>query len=279
MKTVSTAKFKKAQRAVLEGRALWHVFPELVSLVTSLPLTDSHPLLSRRAEKKILCLVISSDKGLCGAFNSNLFMEAESFLEEKEKEKEVQLLLIGKKAIHHFSKYSLPVDRSYEKEIHDFTEDDLDSLAQHLIQLFVLNRTDAVYAVYNEFKSILAPKISIHQILPIIPDEVIMACDIPVRTRLQSELESPPTVLGQAPDLMPILKTLLPFHVKEQIRHIYFESVAAEHAARMMAMDNASKNAGELIDDLTLVLNKIRQSMITKELLEIMTAVEAIGKK
>jgi len=279
MKTVSSAKFKKAQKAVLEGRIMWHAFPEVVSLITSLPLPDFHPLLSKRTEKKILCLVISSDKGLCGAFNSNLFEESSTFLEEKKKDTEVKLLLIGKKAIHHFSKNSFPVDRSYEKEIHTFTDEDLDGLAQHLIQLFILNRMDAVYAIYNEFKSILSPKITVSQILPIIPEEVILSCEVPLRTRLQSKLTDPPIGLEWDPGIMPFLETLLPFYVKEQIRHVYFESVAAEHAARMIAMDNASNNAGELINELTLVLNKIRQAMITIELLEIMTAVEALEKK
>jgi F-type H+-transporting ATPase subunit gamma len=142
------------------------------------------------------------------------------------------------------------------------------------MRAFVLKKTDAVYVAYNEFKSILAPKLTITKLLPVEPSAVIEE---------KESLEQGSGLTAAPPDWEPgtvsFLATLLPHYVEDQIRHFFLESLAAEHAARMMAMDNATKNAEELIDDLTLVLNKIRQASITKELLEIISAVEALGIK
>lgn len=130
---------------------------------------------------------------------------------------------------------------------------------------YVLCKSDAVYIIYNEFKSILAPRVTVIKLLPLEPPD--------------SEGEPLSLVPDWDPDIPSLLKTLLPLYIEDQFRHFFQESTAAEHAARMMSMDNATKNAEELIDDLTLVLNKIRQASITKELLEIMSAVEALAEK
>ena len=130
---------------------------------------------------------------------------------------------------------------------------------------YILNQTDAVYVAYNEFKSILAPTVTVTKLLPLEPPET----DGAEGWRAQPDWEPGPTSL---------LNTLLPRFVEDQMCHSYYESIAAEHAARMMAMDNATNNAEELIGDLTLVMNKLRQASITKELLEIMSAVEALSK-
>lgn len=264
MKTVATAKFKKSQRIVLERRPCWHASPDFLSEIAFWTQRESHPLLMKREEKKIEGVVITSNKGLCGAFNSNLLIKALAFFEEKAGHSEVNLILMGKKAVNFFKKYPFAVDRAYAEEVQNLTPDDLKELAQFLMRLYVYSKTDAVYVGYNEFKSILAPQMTIAKLLPI----------------------NPPQTEGEDflyPDWEPkgnsILNTLLPVYVEKQIRHFFFESSAAEHAARMMAMDNATQNAEDLIDDLTLVLNKTRQASITKELLEIMTAVEALEKR
>ncbi len=264
MKTVATAKFKKAQRLVLEARPYWHGSPDLMARVVLWAERQGHPLLARREEKKVEGVVITSDKGLAGAFNSNLLAEALAFFEDKSKDSQVNLVLMGKKAVSFFRRHRFPADRVYGDEIHNLGEEDLKDLAQFLMRLYIFNKTDAVYVAYNEFKSILSPRISLVRLLPLTPSE-------------KEEKESLPPDWEPAP--APLLETLLPLYVEDQVRHFFFESQAAENAARMMAMDNATKNAEELIDDLTLVLNKIRQASITKELLEIMTAVEALAKK
>jgi F-type H+-transporting ATPase subunit gamma len=274
MKTVSTAKFQKAQRLVLESRPQWHDSPELVSEAASWAPHALHPLLAQREEKRVVGLVITSDKGLAGALNSNLLERAYSFFAEKAKTSDIRLILVGKKAVLFFKKTKHPVLRSYFGEVHKFTAEDCDELAQFLMELYVLNKTDAVYVAYNEFKSILAPRVIITKLLP-----VEFSRDVG-ETEGAGEMDRP---VAQRPDWDPgalsLIHFLLPHHVENQMAHFFCESSASEHAARMMAMDNATKNAEELIDDLTLVLNKIRQASITKELLEIMSAVEALAKK
>ncbi len=264
MKTVATAKFKKAQQFVLEGRPCWHESPHLMARVVFWAKKRGHPLLAQRDEKRVEGVVITSDKGLAGAFNSNLLSRAHAFFEEKAQDARVNLVLIGKKAVTFFKKSPFSIDRVHTEQIQKLSQEGLKDLAQFLMRLYVFSQTDAVYVVYNEFKSILSPKISITRLLPISSPE----------GRIGEEF--PP---DWEPGSVALLEALLPLYVESQIRHFFFESEAAEHAARMMAMDNATKNAEDLIDDLTLVMNKIRQASITKELLEIMTAVEALAKK
>jgi F-type H+-transporting ATPase subunit gamma len=266
MKTVSTAKFRKAQRTVQEGRPFWHIFPELMDRLAYWAAAGTHPLLARRDEKRIEVLVITSDKGLAGAYNSNLLAAADEFLAAKAKAGvAVRLVLIGKKAVNHYRRTAFPVDRRYADRTDRLGREELRDLAEGLMRDFTFQKTDAVYIVTNEFKSILAPRIMTHRVLPIAPaagDEVSAAW-----------------LPDWEPQAARLAAFVLPLYVEAQIHHAFHESQAAEQAARMMAMDNATKNAEELIDDLVLQLNKIRQAGITKELLEIMTAVEALTQK
>ena len=264
MKTVSTAKFKKAQRTVLEGRPQWHNLPGLLERISSWAGSQGSPLLERREERTVLVLVITSDKGLCGAFNSNLLARAHGFIKEKAANSEVSLVLVGKKAANFFKKLPYLIHRAYADKVEKLTLGDLKDIAHLLMRHYIFAKVDAVYAIHNEFKSILAPRISVSQILPF------------------ALLAKEKTVPSLPPDWEPesplLLGCLLPLYLETQVYHCFFESLAAEQAARMMAMENATKNADELISDLVLVLNKIRQASITKELLEIMTAVEAMAK-
>ncbi len=264
MKTVATAKFKKAQQFVLEGRPYWHGSPDLMAEVVLWAKRQGHPLLAQREEKRVEGVVVTSDKGLAGAFNSNLLTEAHAFFEKKARDARVNLVLIGKKAVTFFKKSPFSVDRVHTEQVQKLSREGLKDLAQFLMRLYVFSQTDAVYFVYNEFKSILSPRITITRLLPLTPPEG------------QEEEGLPP---DWEPGTFPLLEAFLPLYVESQVQHFFFESEAAEHAARMMAMDNATKNAEDLIGDLTLVMNKIRQASITKELLEIMTAVEALAKK
>ncbi len=265
MKTVSTAKLKKAQRPLMEARPYWHSYPDFLSETTSWADRLVHPLLMEREEKTVMVIVLASDKGLCGAFNSNLLEKARAFLEEKAKTADVRSILIGKKAEMFFRNRPYPADRVYSGNVEKLTREDLKELVGHLIQLYAFSQADAVYIVYNEFKSILAPRITVTKLLPI--------------ERAETEKFRDRLAMDWEPDLRPLLNTLLPRYVEIQVFHAFFESSAAEQAARMMAMDNATQNAEDLIEELTLVLNKVRQASITKELLEIMTAVEALAKR
>jgi F-type H+-transporting ATPase subunit gamma len=210
-------------------------------------------------------MVMTSDKGLAGAFNSNLLGQTFSFFKKKSEHTEVSLILMGKKAVTYFKKLSFPVRRVYPDQMDKLSTQDLKELAHFLMRLYILNEIDAVYVAYNEFKSILAPRITITKLLPLEPPE-----------KHEDKTLLPP---DWEPEALPLIGTLLPLYIEAQIRHFFFESSAAEHAARMMAMDNATRNADDLASDLMLILNKIRQASITKELLEIMTAVEALAKR
>jgi F-type H+-transporting ATPase subunit gamma len=265
MKTVSTAKFRKAQRTVQEARPFWHLFPELMSRLAYWASAGAHPLLLRRDEKMIEVIVVTSDKGLAGAYNSNLLAAAEAFIREKEKTAEVRLVLIGKKAVNFFRRHPHPIDRTFGDRTDRLGRPELRDLSEFLMRQYAFQKIDAVYIVTNEFKSILAPRIMTHKVLPLEPD-----------AGREASAALPP---DWEPGDRRLAAFLLPLYVESQIHHAFHESQAAEQAARMMAMDNATKNAEELIDDLVLQLNKIRQAGITKELLEIMTAVEALSQK
>lgn len=273
MKTVSTAKFRKAQRSVLEGRPFWHLFPELMAKLARWADPETHPLLPRRVERRAEVIVITSDKGLAGAFNSNLLAAAEAFLEGKRETVETRLVLIGKKAANFFKRHPHPIDRAYADRSDRLTREALKELAEFLMREYAFQRIDAIYIVHNEFKSILAPRILTTRVLPLEP----------VGGNGGGNGSGGMAAPGWPPDWEPgerrLASFVLPLYVESQILHAFHESQAAEQAARMMAMDNATKNAEELIDDLVLQLNKIRQAGITKELLEIMTAVEALRKK
>jgi F-type H+-transporting ATPase subunit gamma len=264
MKTVSMAKYKKAQRNVLESRPYWHVFPEIAARVASLAGAEGHPLLAWRKETKAEVVIVTSDKGLAGAFNANLLAEAQSFIREKLGTAAPGLVLVGKKAVNAFRRTRLRVDRAYAERTDKLGRDDVRELAGFLMRLYALHRADAVYLIYNEFRSIVAPRIVVDRLLPV---------SVP-----PADGGIPAAAPDWEPEAAALVAAVLPLYVESQVLHALGESQAAEQAARMMAMDNATKNAEDLVADLVLVLNKIRQATITKELLEIMTAVDALAK-
>jgi F-type H+-transporting ATPase subunit gamma len=265
MKTVASARLKKLQRVVLETRPYWHESPSFFLKVAQLDEGPLHPLLQVREEKKVLVVIITSDKGLCGAFNSNLLEKTWEFLAQKATASQLKLALVGKKAILFFKhRPDYPVVWSCSDHRQEETLQNLKELTQQFIEEFLLQQLDAVYVAFNEFKSILAPLITINRLLPIGEDIAGSSDEIPSLPPLWE------------PDAREILDKILPLYLETQMIHFYYESQAAEQAARMMAMENASSNAEDLISELTLVMNKIRQASITKELLEIMTAVEAL---
>jgi len=264
MKTVATARFKKFQRLVMEGRPFWHQEPPVLARLISWASAVESVYTERRPEKRILVAVVTADKGLCGAFNSNLLARAESFLAEKTRPGvKVELLLLGKKAVHFFKRHPFPLFLTVGEKVDRLPAQEIAKLAREIINLYLIYRIDSFYIIYNEFRSILAPQITILKLLPLAP--------APAGER--GELE---------PDWEPgaqwLVERLIPLYLERQLCHAVSESQAAEQAARMMAMENATRNAEDLISHLILVMNKIRQAAITKELLEIMTAVEALQK-
>lgn len=265
MKTVATARFKKVHRRVVERRPFWHSFPELASALSRESGLSRHPFLEVRPEKRIETIVITSDKGLCGAFNSNLLMAALSFLEQKKETAAIEVIPIGKKASAHFKRLKYPVGRSFSEGVDKKIAEISQELSSRLEYRFIFQQVDAIYVIYNEFRSIISPRITVSRLLPI-----AAAVDGDEAGSLHPDWE---------PEARRLIDYLLRFYLKYQIQHFLLESQAAEQASRMMAMENATRNAEELISDLVLLLNKIRQASITRELLEIQTAVEALKQQ
>lgn len=202
---------------------------------------------------------------MCGAFNSNLLATAMSFLEQKKEKAALEVVSIGRKASAHFKRLKYPVIRSYAEGVDKRVEEISRELSRHLGYRFVLEQVDAVYVIYNEFRSIIAPRITVTRLLPLAAEEAEISAG-----SLQPDWE---------PEADRIINYLLRFYLGYQLEHYLLESQSAEQASRMMAMENATKNAEELISDLVLLLNKIRQASITRELLEIQTAVEALKQQ
>lgn len=265
MKTVATARFKKAHRQVVERRPFWHTFPGLAIQLSQAYGRSLHPFLEVRPEKRIEVVVITSDKGLCGAFNSNLLNTAMAFLEQKKDRATLEVVTVGRKASAHFKRLRYPVIKSYAEGVDKRVEEISRELGSHLGYRFSFKQVDAVYLVYNEFRSIIAPRISLTRLLP-------LAAEV-------NEISAGPLRADWEPEADRIIDYLLRFYLRYQLEHYLLESQAAEQASRMMAMENATKNAEELISDLVLLLNKIRQASITRELLEIQTAVEALKQQ
>lgn len=265
MKMVAAARLRRAQERAIAARPYAKALREVLASVSSRVEKATHPLLAAREEKRVVLLVVAGDKGLAGAFNANINRTAGSVLSEKRSWESVTILPIGKKALDYWkrrrtaiAKKSYPgifarVDYARAKEIADF-----------LAVEFGEERLDAVYAVYNEFKSIIAQIVRVEKILPISKAETAIA---PAQGRVDFLYE---------PDPETILARLLPRHLEFVIFRILLESAAAEHGARMTAMDSASRNAGDMIDSLTLTYNRARQARITKELIEIVSGAAAL---
>ena len=263
MKTVATAKFKKAQRTVLEGRPHWHAAPALITRLARRAGEAAHPLLAAREERRLDVVVFTSDKGLCEVFNSNLLARTMDFAARKSAAATPRFFLFGKKAVNAFRRLPYPVEKAVSENTDKLSEAALRQAGRELVRRFLYLESDAVYLAHNEFKSVLAPQVAVVRLLPLGGEDVPMTGDADDR-------------LDWEPTALELMSSVLPRFVEDQVLHAYAESQAAEQAARMMAMDSASKNAEDLIARLTLLLNKARQAGITKELLEIMTAVEAL---
>lgn len=265
MKLVAAAKLRRAQNDILLMRPYAYKMHEMVSSLALRANPDLHPLLAKKEEHRVLLVVVTSDRGLCGAFNANILKRAEGFVKEKqEKGQEVSILTIGRKARDYFKhRAQYQVARTFVDFFIKRVEYDNAAMVAELVTAeFVQGKYDAVYVIYNEFKSAIRQDVTVERLLPIEPMEV---------------REGEPLVdFIYEPSPQEILEDLLPLHFKTQIYRVFLESYASEQGARMTAMDNATNNAEELIKNLTLQYNKARQAAITKELLEVVAGAEAL---
>jgi F-type H+-transporting ATPase subunit gamma len=273
MYLVAAAKMRRAQERIVTARPYAKKMLEVLSSLAARAGADRHPLLARRPEEKVIVVVISADKGLCGSFNTNILNRARAFLDGL-RDKQVQVDVIGKKARDWFKRRHYTVRRTEADLFRDLTPAKADAIAKDLAARFTDGECDAVYMVYNEFKSVLQQRVVVEPLLPIpraMFDEQAAAA-----RREESAQGPPPEDYIYEPDDATLFATLLPKHVMTQVFRALLESAAAEQGARMTAMDNATRNASEMIDALTLQMNKIRQASITKEILEVVSGAEAL---
>ncbi|MBI3597327.1 MAG: ATP synthase F1 subunit gamma [Nitrospirae bacterium] len=262
MKMVAAAKFKRAQDRILSARPYAQKMAAVLKGLSQGGNRDLHPLLRRRTARKVELLVITADRGLCGAFNANILRRAQEFIREKRAAGfEVGISVVGRKARDFFRRRGI-VPRQTWVQIFDRlsyahgTEIGKDIVAQYTDGTF-----DELHLLYNEFKSVMQQRVAIEKLLPIEPPETAEA------------------VGGDylyEPDETAVLERLLPKYIEVQVFRALLESAAGELGARMTAMDSASRNAGELIRKMTLVYNKTRQAVITKELMDIVGGAEAM---
>ncbi|MCE5309117.1 MAG: ATP synthase F1 subunit gamma [Acidobacteriales bacterium] len=262
MKMVAAARLRRAQERVIAARPYAGMFSKLLSNVAAAAARDerlaSHPLLAQRDEKRIQLILVTSDRGLAGAFNSNLIKAAVKFIDEHEGAR-VELELLGRKGRDFFRRREVTVTGEVIGLAAKVRYDDAAAVAKKVMERFSAGEIDSVYILYNEFKSVVSQKLTIERVLPL---------------SLPQGQEPPDYIYEQDP--MALLETLLPRYVEIAVYSALVESTAAEHAARMTAMDAATSNAAEVIDRLTLHMNRVRQSSITNEIIEVVSGAAAL---
>jgi len=263
LKMVSAAKLRRAQERVLGARPYARSLADMLSSVAvaaqGSESAQANPLLSRREEKTIQLVVFSSDRGQAGAFNANLLRMALGFVEEQ-KGKNLQVEAVGRKGRDFFRRRNITISGEHLGVSNKPEYTHAKVIAETLIDRYDKGEVDAVYLVVNEFKSVIATDLKLRKLLPIeLPEGGDAGHDY--------IFEEPPEV---------VLNMLLPKYVEVAIWQAILESTAAEHAARMTAMDAATSNAGQVIDKLTLYMNRVRQASITKEIIEIVSGAAAL---
>ncbi len=270
MKMVSAAKLKRAQDRVVTARPFANKMIEVLGQLADR--TDEsfhHPLLDQREDDHYLLVLITADKGLCGAFNTNLIKAAQSFINDSQG-KHIDVLAVGRKGRDFFRRRGFSIVGEYigltGKGRVEFGE--ALEVARDVIHRFTEDETmDKVFVVYNEFRSVLQQRVVLEQLLPIARTaQADVATQAQPETLIDYIYEQPPAQ---------IFSTLLPRLIETRIFRALLESVASEHGARMTAMDSASKNASELIEALTLNMNRVRQAAITNEIIEVVSGAAA----
>jgi len=261
MKMVSAAKLRRAQDRVIAARPYAALIGKVLANLAAAAGADEHacsnPLLARRPEKRILLLLFTSDKGLAGAFNANLIKAALKFFEDH-RESEIEIEAIGRKGRDFFRKRGARMTGEHVGILGNPRYEDAAAIARKAIERLRENEIDAVYVLNNEFKSMVAQRLSEARLLPV---------------EIKPHTEPMDYIFEQPPDEM--LESLLPRFVETEVYRSMLETSAAEHAARMMAMEAATSNANDMINTLTLYMNRVRQAAITKEIIEVVSGAAA----
>lgn len=264
MKMVAAAKFRKAQQRMFEMRPYADKMNSVLSSLAGVAEGELHPLLAMRPRKTVEVLVITSDRGLCGAFNTNILKAATKHVSELKKDGfEVSISAVGRKARDYYKRRNIPLRQSWTGISGKISYASAQEIAGDVIENYVNETVDEVVVIYNEFKSVVAQKVVVKRLLPI--------------GSMETTGESlPVAIFLYEPSQQEVFSILLPKNIEIQIFHALLESQASEEAARMSAMENATRAANDMINSLTLQFNKARQASITKELMDIVGGVEAL---
>lgn len=264
MKIVSAARLRRAQDRVTASRPYSRGFAEVLEqIATALANADTtqfhHPLLERRPEKRVLAFIVSSDRGLCGGYNSNILRFAKNFVDAKAAAGvEVKLHTVGRKADEFFRKRSYAVSDSHVQFLSHMVYDDVAAMAKRMSSLFEEEEFDAVYMIFTEFRTAASQILVARELLPV---------------ALPAETDSPDYLFDQPAE--EILGSMLAQYVVLSLYHALLEANASEHGARMTAMDSATSNASEMVQKLAMHLNRVRQASITTELIEVVSGANA----
>ena len=263
MQMVAASKLKKAQDGVVQARPYAIKMSDVLASLAVRVKPGKHPLLERRDEKKIELIVITSDRGLCGGFNTNVTKAADSFLKEKKDGcDEIIMSVIGRKARDYYRRRDWEF-KTEELNPGNASFSQAESVGRTVIDRYVEGETDAVYVAFTEFKSAMTQNVVVKRLLPLEP-KALAEDEIPVEYLFE-------------PSEGALLADIIPRYIYTQIFSMLLESIASEHGSRMTAMDSATKNAIEMTAKLTLLYNRARQAAITTELMEIVSGAEALN--
>jgi F-type H+-transporting ATPase subunit gamma len=268
MKMVAASKLRKVQTRMLDLRPYADKMHEVLISLAKGADRESHPLLSFRPKKTVEVVVVTSDRGLCGAFNTNILKAAQECIDKYKKDgSEVSISAVGKKAKDYFARRGIPMRKSWTGISGNVRFPDAEEIANNIKEIFIDETIDQVEVVYNAFKSMVAQTVTTARLLPVSSEEVAEEGAAP---------ESGPADFIYEPSMEAIFDKLIPKNVDIQIYRALLESSAAEEAARMSAMENATQSCDEMVGTLTLQFNKARQASITGELMDIVGGVEAL---
>ncbi len=256
---VSAARLRRAQERVVSARPYARMLREMLSNVAAASgEAFSSPLLGSRPENRIQVILFTSDRGLAGAFNTNLIRAAQRFADDHP-QATVEFELVGRKGRDYFRRRRYEITGEHIGILNKIQYSDAQSIGQKLAQRILNDEIDAVYVVFNEFKSVVSQTLTVSRVLPVTPPEETQHIDY--------IYEQPPEQL---------LAALLPKYIELQVFTAMIETSAAEHAARMTAMDAATSNASDMIDRLTIYMNRVRQASITREIIEVVSGASAL---
>src|SRR5881396_2138756 len=261
MKTVSAAKLRRAQERVFNARPYAQQLRNVLGNLTVRIENIAHPLLEVRPEERILLIIVTADRGLCGAFNSNVIRTAQSFIRDHGGQP-LSLVMVGRKGRDFFRRRAITIRSEFVNIFARLNYGHAKDISENAVQAYSNAEVDAVYVVYNEFKSVIQQRLVVEKVLPISRAELRETAP-----QLDYIFEQPP---------QEIFNRLLPRYVEIQIYRALLESAASEHGARMASMDTATRNAGEMIDMLTLNMNRVRQAAITREIIEVVSGAGAL---